>query len=102
MSRPRPPSSTGTTVPHGSARLPELPCILRTMSERKQEPIVTMVTQHMLNNSDGAAVELFQAQPNGAAPAGAMLFVHGYQNGLLLGAKEFADSGALSRFSSAL
>jgi dipeptidyl aminopeptidase/acylaminoacyl peptidase len=56
----------------------------------------------MLNRGDGAAVELFQAQPNGAAPAGAMLFVHGNQNGLLLGAKEFADSGALSRFSSAL
>lgn len=56
----------------------------------------------MLKQSDGIAVELFQARATNAVPSGAILFVHGNQGGLLLGAKEFVDSGALLRFSSGL
>ncbi|KQU94801.1 attachment protein [Ensifer sp. Root31] len=63
---------------------------------------MTTVTRHVVKRGGGAAVELFQAQPTSAAPAGAILFVHGNQGGLLLGGKEFADSGALLRFSSGL
>lgn len=62
----------------------------------------TPVTRHLIDRGDGAAVELFQATPADAAPAGAILFVHGNQGGLLLGAKEFVDNGALERFSSRL
>ena len=60
------------------------------------------VARHVIKRGDGAAVELFQAQASNAAPAGAILFVHGYQGGLLLGAKEFVDSGTLLRFASGL
>lgn len=60
------------------------------------------VTRHMVMRGGLAAVELFQAQSTSAAPTGAILFVHGNQGGLFLGAKELADSGALLRFSSGL
>jgi len=63
---------------------------------------MTTVTRHILKRDDDAAVELFQAQAPSAAPGGAILFVHGNQGGLRLGAKEFVDSGTLLRFSSAL
>ncbi|MDI7863955.1 prolyl oligopeptidase family serine peptidase [Rhizobiaceae bacterium n13] len=57
------------------------------------------VTRHLIDRGDGALVELFQAQtPN--TPNGAILFVHGFQRGLLLGGKEAVDSGTLTRFSS--
>lgn len=61
-----------------------------------------VVTRHLIERSDGAAVELFQAHVSNATPAGAILFVHGNQGGGLLGAKEFVDSGTLLRFSSGL
>lgn len=60
------------------------------------------VTQHFIDRGDGAKVELFQAQPTGGAPAGAILFVHGNQGGRLVGAKEAVDGGGLMRFSSRL
>ncbi|NLS02739.1 S9 family peptidase [Rhizobium sp. P32RR-XVIII] len=60
------------------------------------------VTRHLVERGDGAAVELFQAQASSATPAGAILFVHGNQGGLLLGAREVVDNGALLRFSSRL
>ena len=63
---------------------------------------MTTVTRHMIRRDNGAAVELFQARPSGASPSGAILFVHGNQGGLLLGAKEAVDSGALLRFSAGL
>lgn len=56
----------------------------------------------MVERADGSAVELFQAHAVSTAPTGAMLFVHGNQGGLLLGAKEFIDSGTLLRFSAGL
>jgi dipeptidyl aminopeptidase/acylaminoacyl peptidase len=62
---------------------------------------VSEVTQHFIEQGDGARVELFQSQPP-AARNGAILFVHGNQGGLLLGAKEFVDNGSLVRFSSRL
>lgn len=63
---------------------------------------MTTVTQHMVERGDGRAVELFQVRASSAAPTGATLFVHGNQGGLLLGAKEFVDSGTLLRFSAGL
>lgn len=60
------------------------------------------VTQHFIDRGDGAKVELFQAQPSGGAPAGAILFVHGNQGGRLIGAKEAVDAGTLARFCSGL
>lgn len=62
---------------------------------------MSALTQHIIDRGDGAAVELFQAQTSDA-PNGAMLFVHGNQGGLLLGAKEAVDNGMLLRFSSRL
>ncbi|MES5044556.1 alpha/beta fold hydrolase [Rhizobium nepotum] len=62
---------------------------------------MSALTQHIIDRGDGAAVELFQAQTS-AAPRGAILFVHGNQGGLLLGAKEAVDNGMLVRFSSLL
>lgn len=61
-----------------------------------------VVTRHLIERDDGAAVEVFQAQASNVTPAGAMLFVHGNQGGRLLGAKEVVDNGALLRFSSGL
>jgi dipeptidyl aminopeptidase/acylaminoacyl peptidase len=61
---------------------------------------MTVVTQHLVNRSDGAVVEVFQVRADAAA--GAILFVHGNQGGLQLGGKALADSGALQRFSSGL
>ncbi|MGN7293791.1 alpha/beta hydrolase family protein [Rhizobium sp. SAFR-030] len=60
---------------------------------------MTTVTRHLIDRGDGALVELFQAQPPDS-PKGAILFVHGYQRGLLLGGQEAAESGTLARFSS--
>jgi len=60
------------------------------------------VTRHLIERDDGAAVELFQACATDTAPTGAILFVHRNQGGLLLGAKELVDNGALLRFSSRL
>lgn len=62
---------------------------------------MSAVTQHFIEREGGARVELFQSEPP-AARGGAILFVHGNQGGRLLGAKEFADNGALVRFSSRL
>tara|TARA_E500000318_G_scaffold32251_1_gene32044 strand:- start:291 stop:1043 length:753 start_codon:yes stop_codon:yes gene_type:complete len=61
-----------------------------------------MVTRHLIEREDGATVELFQAQAPGATPRGAILFVHGYQAGLFMGAQQVVDRGALHRFSSGL
>lgn len=61
-----------------------------------------MVTRHLIKREDGATVELFQAQAPGVTPRGAILFVHGYQGGLFMGAKQVVDNGALHRFSSGL
>ncbi|MBG0510506.1 S9 family peptidase [Agrobacterium sp. MOPV5] len=62
---------------------------------------MSALTRHIIDRGDGAAVELFQVQTTGA-PRGAILFVHGNQGGLLLGAKEAVDNGTLLRFSSRL
>jgi dipeptidyl aminopeptidase/acylaminoacyl peptidase len=58
------------------------------------------VTQHQIGPSE--AVELFQASPDIADEAGAILFVHGNQGGRRIGARETVDSGTLLRFSSKL
>lgn len=58
------------------------------------------VTQHLIERTGGAAVEIFQAPA--LSPAGAILFVHGNQGGRLVGAREAVDNGALLRFSSRL
>ncbi|MBA8878283.1 dipeptidyl aminopeptidase/acylaminoacyl peptidase [Phyllobacterium myrsinacearum] len=63
---------------------------------------MTTVTRHVVERDDGAAVELFQAHTSSASPTGVMLFVHGNQGGLLLGAKEFVDTGTLLRVSAGL
>ncbi|QDG77579.1 S9 family peptidase [Labrenzia sp. PHM005] len=60
------------------------------------------ITRHLIDRGDGASVELFQAHPAGAVPCGAVLFVHGNQGGRLIGAKEIAEKGALTRFASGL
>ena len=57
------------------------------------------IDRHMIDRGDGVAVELFQVSVDGGGPAGALLFVHGNQGGRLIGGREFADSGALDRFS---
>ncbi|WP_163267019.1 alpha/beta hydrolase family protein [Chelativorans alearense] len=63
---------------------------------------ISVVTRHLIERTDGAAVELFQAQASNATPTGAILFVHGNQGGLLIGAKEIVDNGTLLRFSTGL
>ncbi|WP_072381222.1 alpha/beta hydrolase family protein [Rhizobium tibeticum] len=63
---------------------------------------MSAITQHMIARGDGAAVELFLARPSAAKSAGAILFVHGNQGGLLLGGKEAVDDGSLLRFSARL
>ena len=60
------------------------------------------VTQHQIGPFDRPSVELFQASPGGAGPAGAILFVHGNQGGSRIGARETVDSGTLLRFCSGL
>lgn len=60
------------------------------------------VTRHLIKTGDGATIELFQAPAGDTALTGAILFVHGNQGGLLLGAKELVDNGALSGFSTRL
>lgn len=62
---------------------------------------MSSVSQRIIDRGDGCAVELFQARTSKAA-AGAILFVHGNQGGLLLGGKEAVDDGSLLRFSSRL
>ncbi|MBY3207172.1 MULTISPECIES: alpha/beta hydrolase family protein [Rhizobium] len=64
--------------------------------------VMPVVTRHLIDRGDGAAVELFQAQAASETPAGAILFVHGNQGGRLLGGIEAVDSGALLRFCSGL
>lgn len=85
-----------------TSEIDNLPC--PPIVGRRENLLVFMpgVTRHLIDRGDGAAVELFQAEAAGAAPAGAILFVHGNQGGLLLGAKEFANDGTLLRFSSRL
>jgi dipeptidyl aminopeptidase/acylaminoacyl peptidase len=61
-----------------------------------------MVTRHLIEQEDGATVELFHAHAPGRTPRGAILLVHGYQRGLFMGAKQAVDNGALLRFSSGL
>lgn len=63
---------------------------------------MSAITQHMIDRGDGATVELFLARLSDTGPAGAILFVHGNQGGLLLGGKEAVDNGSLLRFSSRL
>ncbi|MBD9490463.1 S9 family peptidase [Ensifer sp. ENS11] len=63
---------------------------------------MSAITEHLIDRGDGAAVELFLAQPSAAKPAGALLFVHGYQRGLFLGGREAVDDGSLLYFSSRL
>jgi dipeptidyl aminopeptidase/acylaminoacyl peptidase len=58
--------------------------------------------RHLLDRGDGASVELFLAHPADSRPAGSLLFVHGNQGGMGIGAREFVDSGALFRFSTGL
>ncbi|MEZ0018667.1 alpha/beta hydrolase family protein [Sinorhizobium fredii] len=60
---------------------------------------MTNVTRHLIDRGDGALVELFQSQ-SPSSPKGAILFVHGYQSGLLLGGEEAVESGTLARLSS--
>jgi dipeptidyl aminopeptidase/acylaminoacyl peptidase len=60
------------------------------------------ITRHLIDRGDGASVELFQTQPAGALPRGAILIVHGNQGGRLIGAKEITESGALTRFAAGL
>lgn len=50
----------------------------------QDQPVMVMsaITEHLIDRGDGTAVELFLAQPSAAKPAGALLFVHGYQRGL--------------------
>lgn len=62
---------------------------------------MSAISRHIIDRGDGAAVELFQMQTSGA-PRGAILFVHGNQGGLHLGAKEAVDTGMLLRFCSRL
>ncbi|WP_428525509.1 alpha/beta hydrolase family protein [Roseibium sp.] len=60
---------------------------------------MTTINHHIIDRGDGAAVELFQAHPIGSGePAGAILFVHGNQEGQLTGARELVDRGTLSTF----
>lgn len=59
------------------------------------------LTRHTIDRGDGAEVELFLAQVS-TANAGAMLFVHGNQGGLLLGGREAVDDGSLLLLSSKL
>ncbi len=61
--------------------------------------IMATVTRHLIDRGDGALVELFQAEAP-TSQNGAILFVHGFQQGLLLGGREAVDNGALLRFSS--
>jgi len=61
-----------------------------------------MVTRHLIEQEDGATVELFHAHAPGTTPRGAILLVHGYQRGHFMGAKQAVDNGALLRFSSGL
>lgn len=63
---------------------------------------MSVVTRHLIDRGDGAAVELFLAQASGKTPNGAILFVHGNQGGSLLGAREFVDNDVLLRFSAGL
>ncbi|WP_090301148.1 S9 family peptidase [Ensifer sp. YR511] len=63
---------------------------------------MSAITEHLIDRGDGTAVELFLAQPSAAKPAGALLFVHGYQRGLFLGGREAVDDGSLLYFSSRL
>ena len=87
---------------HQNHRLTTSHACLSSAGEENLVVLMPGVTRHLIDRGDGAAVELFQAKVANAAPAGAILFVHGNQGGRLLGAKEFADSGALLRFSSGL
>lgn len=70
----------------------------------QDQPVMVMsaITEHLIDRGDGTAVELFLAQPSAAKPAGALLFVHGYQRGLFLGGREAVDDGSLLYFSSRL
>ncbi len=61
-----------------------------------------IVTRHLIDRGDGAAVELFQAQASNVTPSGAVLIVHGNQGGLLIGAREVVDTGILLWFCSGL
>lgn len=63
---------------------------------------MSALTQHTIDRGDGAAVEFFQARTSDTTPAGAILFVHGNQGGLLTGAREVVDNGFLHRFSAGL
>jgi dipeptidyl aminopeptidase/acylaminoacyl peptidase len=59
------------------------------------------LSRHIIDRGDGAAVELFLGRVS-TANAGAMLFVHGNQGGLLLGGREAIDDGSLLLLSSKL
>ncbi|MGS4883945.1 alpha/beta hydrolase family protein [Roseibium sp. MB-4] len=64
---------------------------------------MTTINHHIIDRGDGAAVELFQAHPIGSGePGGAILFVHGNQEGQLTGARELVDRGTLSTFAVAM
>jgi dipeptidyl aminopeptidase/acylaminoacyl peptidase len=56
------------------------------------------VIQHQISPAGMPPVELFQASPDAADPSGAILFVHGYQGGRFIGARETVDTGTLLRF----
>lgn len=60
------------------------------------------IARHLIDRGDGASVELFQAHPDSAVPRGVILIVHGNQGGHLIGAKEIAEKGALTRFAAGL
>jgi dipeptidyl aminopeptidase/acylaminoacyl peptidase len=61
------------------------------------------VQRHLIKSGEAhRTVELFLAMPETSFPDGAMLFVHGNQNGTLVGGREAADNGTLERFSSGL
>jgi dipeptidyl aminopeptidase/acylaminoacyl peptidase len=56
------------------------------------------IVQHQISPPGVPHVELFQASPDTADPTGAILFVHGYQGGRFIGARETVESGMLLRF----
>jgi len=64
---------------------------------------MTRVQRHLINSKKTyRAVELFLTTPETSFPNGAMLFVHGNQNGTLVGGREAAENGTLERACSRL
>jgi dipeptidyl aminopeptidase/acylaminoacyl peptidase len=61
------------------------------------------IQRHLIDSEEAPrAVELFLATPETSSPDGALLFVHGNQNGTLAGGREAAENGMLASLCSGL